>query len=208
MLHAIPPAAIHAAKEHEDWDQRRRANSAIGNGFHLPSIMLVMMLLLHGLQVQAEAVDPPRGFELARSEADLRANIKGTIFEEDFLLRVPGVLKPKEFVDEMAILFSDLVDAVGQGVRLPWVETSKRLKRCYRSVAAMQIYWAYRRCMGMGWNIPRPVLGHTEAEGASIRSYGDAACGIVEHTGIVVPPATRPRARRAHLKEHHDGLPL
>ena len=147
-LHGIPPAAVQVASERAWSHQECAANCAIGNGFHLPSMMVMFVLLLQG------AVGTPactsrgntlaRGYEYAQHERELRRRIHNTVFDEVFLFATPGLLGAKVFVDEMASLFVNLDEERGFKREPPMGRDFKRLRRCHSSVWAMQVCWAHK----------------------------------------------------------------
>ena len=117
ILQGIPPAAVQTRELSHNKDSRQVGNSAIGNGFHLPSIMIVLMLLLQGAATTAGLDPRARGLLYAADEAKLRERILGTAFDELTLRDYPGIMNAQMLVDDMQIMIEDRA----QQTALPWV---------------------------------------------------------------------------------------
>ena len=79
----------------------------IGNGFQIPSLMIVLVLMA-ALQT-TNAVHVPIHLPLQEMwETRLRANVKGTAFEPGAHETFPGVFRAKEVVEELWDLFKPL----------------------------------------------------------------------------------------------------
>ena len=72
-------------------------NSAIGNGFHVPSLMLALVILFQMLpqgQASIREVPDPR-------ERELVCNIRNTAFDDYLVDRFPGLLSAAAVVRDM-----------------------------------------------------------------------------------------------------------
>ena len=92
---------------HADEQERTRtrceamANSAIGNGFHLPSMMLFMFLLLQGVVGEEQQMQSPYcGIGVAADEEDSRRRIAGTVLDENVLKSTQGTLRPRDIIHQ------------------------------------------------------------------------------------------------------------
>ncbi len=163
QAHGCPPSAVRPDcwENMREEEAERLANCAIGNGFHIPSIMLVFMLLL-----QSAAGHPAlqSKMNMAADEAALRSRVRGTVFETEVLRSTPGLLSPDQSIDQMALIFKEL-DEGGPG-KLPWRETRKRLRGEEEGVYALQRFWAHeiRRGRGDGPMGPRPLSAQERAQ--------------------------------------------
>ena len=78
----------------DDWGEKeaeRIANCAVGNGFHIPSIMLIFMLLL---QSAAGHVSPQRGMTTTESETKLAMRVRDSVFDDYALRSAEGLITP------------------------------------------------------------------------------------------------------------------
>ena len=144
QIHGFPPAAVKpmnaAIKEK---DRERIANCAIGNGFHCPSMMVIMILLL---QAARTAAISPQGVGPAGDEVALRKRIEGTVFDENYLAGTTGLLSPDDCVTQMEMLLNRAGD---EGfAKLPWRTTRARLRGAEGGVRAAQRFWAYESTQG------------------------------------------------------------
>ena len=151
QIHGFPPAAVKPdGTKNEDREKERVANCAIGNGFHSPSIMVVMILLLQAAKVVAGG---PRGLGPAGDEVALRMRIRGTVFDEDFLAGTTGLMSPDDCITQMMLLLDGVGDK--EFAKLPWRTTRARLREVGGGVRAAQRFWAHesihgRRCNELG----------------------------------------------------------
>ena len=83
-------------------DVEAMANSAIGNGSHLPSMMLFMFLLLQGVVGEEQQMQSPYcGIGVAADEEDLRRRIAGTVYDEKVLKSTQGILRPRDIIHQL-----------------------------------------------------------------------------------------------------------
>ena len=98
-LMGIPPAAVMSVHTPPARREQQR-NSLIGNGFHIPSIMILMTLLPHVLQ--AKFIHHP----LDPGDGPLKARIAGTVWEPGRLEVWPHLLEADDVVALLPSLFS------------------------------------------------------------------------------------------------------
>ena len=101
----------------------RKANCAIGNGFHCPSLMLVMVLLLQAAGATAGA---PTAMSLPIQEAALIGRIRDTVYDDHYLQAMPGIMSSDACIDEMMGILDDAGDP--KFPKLPWRTTRTRLR--------------------------------------------------------------------------------
>ena len=128
-LHGFPPEVAKPAQMSSSAPGRyveAMANSAIGNGFHWPSMMLFMFLLLQGVVGEEQQMQSPYcGIGVAADEEDLRRRVAGTVF------------------DEMTTPDQDKKAAI------PWIKVASNLHGAEAHLLQLQLYWAYR--VRAGW---------------------------------------------------------
>ena len=163
QAHGCPPAAVKPdyADNMTEKDAERLANCALGNGFHIPSVMIIFMLLL-----QSAASWPTHHRDLGRAadEEGLARRIQDTVFDDTTLRSTPGLLSPDQLVDQMAIIFQPLEHE--RSTTLPWRLIRKNLRLQEPAVMAMQRFWAHeiRRGRNDGAMGPRPLSAQERAQ--------------------------------------------
>ena len=196
QAHGCPPAAVRPdhMKEMQEKEAERLANCAVGNGFHIPSVMLVFMLLL-----QSATAWPVRvgGVGRAGDEERLVGRVRNTVFDDDVLRSTPGLLSPDQCVDQMALIFRELEGGVS--ARLPWRTVRKRLRECGGAVFALQRFWAHevRKGRGGGPMGPRPLSSQERAQAWAFMGMQRAAGN--SHRGLdhLLPPGL---GRERHME--------
>jgi len=165
QAHGCPPSAVRPdyMDEWGDKEAERLANCAVGNGFHIPSIMLIFMLLL---QSAAGYETPQRRMTTTEGEAKLAMRVRDTVFDDHALRSTKGLITPDQCVDQMILIFQSLVTKGGEAPRLPWRETRKRLREEEAGVHALQRFWAHeaRKGRGDGPMGPRPMTSQERAQ--------------------------------------------
>ena len=160
QAHGCPPSAIRPdhMENIKSKDAERVANCAVGNGFHIPSVMLVFMLLLQS--ATAWNPTPNATTTYARDEAMLRERVLGTVFEPQALRSMPGLFSPDHCIDQMELIFKEL------DVKLPWRTIRMRLRSHEAGVHALQRFWAHEvlRGQGDGPMGPRPRSAQERAQ--------------------------------------------
>ena len=142
LLHGMPPAMVEAIHGHGGDEKTTAArNSAIGNGFHVPSLMLALVILFQMLpqgQATIRALPDPR-------EKQLVDNVRNTAFDDYLVDRFPGLLSAAALVKDMQ-------------QQLPMITTSEHWSRVEHNLGEinlnrLQRYWVYLK-----------MHGHTAAE--------------------------------------------
>ena len=78
-------------------DRTAKQNSAIGNSFHVPSVM-IMLLVLFQLTDANRTVPAPM---LAATECELHSRVSGTVFDMHFLIAHGDTQSAKQLAHEM-----------------------------------------------------------------------------------------------------------
>ena len=140
ILHGMPPAIVESIQTPGGSEQATAArNSAVGNGFHVPSVMLALIVLFQMLPQStavARSVQEPR-------EQELKEKIRNTAFDDYLVDRFPGLLSAKELVKDMR----QQIPMVNKG----WVMVEKTLGKV--NLNRLQRFWVFLK-----------VHGHTAAE--------------------------------------------
>jgi hypothetical protein len=181
QAHGCPPGAVRPEypKEMTEKEAERLANCAIGNGFHIPSVMLVFLMLL---QSAAGWPTHPGGLGRAADEANLERRIRHTVFDERTLRSTPGLLSPDQCVDQMTVIFQELE---GPGApQLPWRTVRMRLREHEAGVLSLQRFWAHEVRHGHGGGVmgPRPLSAQERAQAWAFmgmqRASGNSSRGL------------------------------
>ena len=93
-LMGIPAGLVRDIPREQAIEPRKTAigNCLIGNSFHVPSLMLVLIILF---QAQSAVTSTPVSFPMRSDEEHaLKVRIAGTIFEPGRLEKVPGLWSP------------------------------------------------------------------------------------------------------------------
>ena len=99
VLHGMPPALVEAvATGHEQARAVALRNSAWGNGFHVPSLMVILLLLF---QLSAGLRDAHPSHLACKEEGELASRVVGTPFDNRFVNAYPGLLSVEELVQDM-----------------------------------------------------------------------------------------------------------
>ena len=129
-------------------DVEAMANSAIGNGFHLPSVMLFMFLLLQGVEGEEQQMQSPNcGIGVAAGEEDLRRRIAGTVFDENVLKSTQGILRPREIIHQLRDVILTTPDQ-DKKAAIQWIKVASNLRGAETHLLQLQLYWAYRERAG------------------------------------------------------------
>ena len=118
MVHGLPPDAVSSTTLHGLSEDRRTQirNSWIGNGFHIPSLVLIMFVLV------SEVVSMPASLECV-FEKHLQDAVPGSPFDEAVLRSFAGTLTADSVVSEVQALFRDIPNYE----QAPWYRVRKRL---------------------------------------------------------------------------------
>ena len=110
-------------------------NSLIGNGFHLPSVMLFFCALLSLVDKSAaRQVDIEHRMSYGPAEAALRSRIRGSVFEPGLFLHYPGLIDGPSLVEDIArqVAAADIAPEV-------WSEVADNIS--HDDLASLQSYW-------------------------------------------------------------------
>ena len=105
-LMGIPSSILQwAAPEEEDIQHRERVRaSLIGNSFHVPSLMVVLMILLQMIPV-VSGIPPPM---YSAFDTCLRTQVKGSVFQPGVVDTCPGLLTPETLLERIQQQFVSL----------------------------------------------------------------------------------------------------
>ena len=120
QIHCIPPEAVYVptSKRKSSEASRASANSLIGNGYHLPSVMACFLLMFQFLP----PVVSPYTFSYSPDEAELRGRIQHTCFQPNLALGFPGVLSHEQVLASMQQQLN-----IPELQHLPWETTSANI---------------------------------------------------------------------------------
>ena len=147
----VPPSATAAVTG--DQDERIRArNSLLGNGFHLPSVLLFLSMLV-------QLCDAKISFLLDPQQEALRARTANTIWGGDWLYNAPGLLSVDYIISDMGIQLESL--SVPPHV---WQECRQSLSHC--DLVLPQAFSCFQRSRGQDWSQcpPRPLLARDRTQ--------------------------------------------
>ena len=165
QAHGCPPSAVRPDYMDDlgEKEAERIANCAVGNGFHVPSVMLIFMLLL---QSAAGHATPQRGMTTTESETKLAMRVRDSVFDDYALRSAEGLITPDQCVDQMILIFESLKTRGGEAPTLPWRETRKRLREEEAGINALQRFWAHEARKGRGAGVmgPRPKTSQERAQ--------------------------------------------
>ena len=132
----IPSTALQEVLKTENDKAKRIAkmNSAVGNSFHIPSVMLVLVLLFQ-LGERSMAVPLPSSWS-SSSETRLRGRIRDTVFDEHYLNKSKFLTSNLEIAEETLRLLSGVV--LPEPVRRTFILDMARL-----NLAPFQAYWVF-----------------------------------------------------------------
>ena len=198
QAHGIPPSAVRPdnMKDVPEKEAEKMANCAVGNGFHLPSLVVVFMLLL---QSAVACPTPSARMNRAGQENDLIRRVQGTVFHGDTLRSTPGLFNAHQCVDQMQLIFRELTEDKTGGT-LPWRTIRTRLQGEEDAILALQRFWAHetRRGRGAGAMGPRPLSAQERAQAWAYLGMQRAAGNSTRGLDHLLRPGL---GREAHMKE-------
>ena len=106
QLRGIPPSLVRGLTAETSQQTIALQNSAIGNGFHMPSLMLALVILLQLVTV-GEAISPYLGLMDVEEQA-LRSRISHTAFDPQVVKAFPGTLSQRAITASMKLQLSVL----------------------------------------------------------------------------------------------------
>eukprot|EP00435_Cladocopium_sp_Y103_P044302 s412_g12.t1 len=180
QLLGMPPAAVAAVKGPEATQTQVR-NSLLGNGFHLPSLLAIFMLLPAILEAKLTLTP-------TAPDADLRARLQGSVWEPGRLESFPDMLDADYLISEMQHCFSAI--PVSPDI---WADVSRRLGHC--QLQRMQAYMAWRRMRGEAWGSlgPTPLVARDRTRifaGLTGQRYASSTSRGLDH---LLPPGLGPQ---------------
>ena len=161
-------------------------NSLIGNGFHLPSLMCLLLMLI--------SINEAKPVVSRFSTVDcLAAKLQHSLWEPGFLTNFPGMLSAPEVVEVMRLQFDQV--QIAQPV---WCAVEKNLSQC--NLELPQAFAAFQRGRGQSWDHlpPRPLRARDRAEifaGNSGQRYASDTSKGLDH---LLPPGL---GKEGHLHE-------
>ena len=186
QLMGIPPSAVESVSGPPD-RRRQQQNSMIGNGFHLPSIVLLLCLLPQLMDAKL----PPPLFDV--EEVGLASRLVGTVWEPGRLQSFPDLLQAHDIRRLLPVCFPD--------VPLPATmlqQLEQRLRVCLLS--DLQAFSAWCRLRHLPWDQLGPVHVHGKAKAAlyaglgTQRFVGNSSRGL-DH---LLPPGL---GKEEHMKQ-------
>ena len=163
----------------------QKRNSAIGNGFHIPSLLAIFCLLqvvcvakACFLPTQVATVGIP-----AQPTNHVAVRVRDTIWEPGYLENFPGILDAAAVTASMRHQFPDV--PVPDGV---WSQAQQRLSHC--PIHLLQAFTAWQRGRGAPWQSvgPTPIDARARASmctSASGQRYPSASAKGLDH---LLPP--------------------
>lgn len=175
----VPIAAVAATTGHAE-QRRAKQNSLLGNGFHLPSVIVILLMLPQLLE--AKLVRQP-----AAPDSALRARLHLTVWEPGRLDHMPGLLDAEAITQEMQLMLP--FAQISQDI---WADTARRLGAC--RLSHLQAFAAWRRLRGESWTLlgPTPLLGRDRTRifaGVTGQRYASASARGLDH---LLPPGLGP----------------
>eukprot|EP00435_Cladocopium_sp_Y103_P019584 s1435_g4.t1 len=141
------PHAATAAIQGPPNQRRAKQNSLLCNGFHIPSLLVVLMLLPQLLESKL-LPSPPS------PDGALRARLQHTVWEPGRLAAMPDLYTAPAIIQEMQLMLP--MDAIPKEV---WMDSTRRLQAC--RLHQLQMFAAWRRLRGESWTSlgPTPIFG-------------------------------------------------
>ncbi|CAE7257437.1 unnamed protein product [Symbiodinium microadriaticum] len=147
----VPPSATAAVTGNQD-ERCRVRNSLLGNGFHLPSILVLISVL-------AQLCDAKISFMPDPQQEALRARTANTVWGGDWLYNAPGLLSVDDVVHDMEMQLEQL-----SVPPLIWQECRTSLSHC--DIVLPQAFSCFQRSRGKDWDQcpPRPILARDRTQ--------------------------------------------
>ena len=106
QIHGLPSCILEHIRHDNEQQQTALRNSAVGNGFHIPSIMLALLVLLQPAPV-SDTMSLFRALPDA-SEQAVRRRIHHTAFDPQVVCSFPGLLTAEQITTSMQIQLPSL----------------------------------------------------------------------------------------------------
>ena len=127
----IPSSILQWAVPGEDdvtWSEQVRA-SLVGNSFHVPSLMVVLMILLQLLPV-VSGIPPPM---YSAFETCLRNQVRGSVFQPGMVDACPGLLTPEDMLGQIQQQFVSLE------VQWPVLQVNDKVRAAVRKLQIFKV---------------------------------------------------------------------
>ena len=178
----VPAAALQAiTPDRPQSDRIAKLNSVIGNGFHIPSVMLALFILFQlGEGTRVTMVPAPLGDVHLQL---LNARVRGTIFDDYLVERSPGIRSATEIFQDMMAMFEPM--ALPTGVVQECIENLQDI-----CLAPFQAYWVYLRYRGHTEEEAPPVWAAQRQRGLACAALGHQRAAGNTSKGIdhLLPP--------------------
>ena len=139
MIHGMPPALLEEViRGQDDGHATAVRNSVIGNGFHVPSLMLALLLLF---QLAPNVHAAPQKYLPCVVEKQLQVRIACTEFDHVWVKSYPGILSVDEVLEDMQIQLP-MVEPEHKA----WKRTKSNLLK--HDLACLQCFWVFMRRRG------------------------------------------------------------
>ena len=191
QLHGMPPSTVLALAPMKDQMGRRRIqNSAVGNGFHVPSLALVILLISQAAKasyVSPSLADP--------DEFGLRLRIEGSVFDQSIALGHPALMSAQEVVDDIQdMLGGDILSADA------WARVRRDADARQEDVARLQSFWLDCEIMGCHPQSHGPEWKLERDRGNALANFGVQRALSTSKRGLpaALPPGLGP-ARHLEL---------
>ena len=103
----VPPSVLDAVSPGDGRASRTaKTNSIIGNGYHIPAVMLMLCILLQ-LTEKPLALRVPTPLQL-QAETTLQTRIRGTVFDQRYLSSSPHLRPTSEIATDTLRLLGDI----------------------------------------------------------------------------------------------------
>ncbi|CAE8612721.1 unnamed protein product [Polarella glacialis] len=171
-----------------------RQNNLVGNSFHIPSLMMVLILLFQTVQTKGNQLPDPTWAHLGL-EFDLRQSVRGTVWQPGLVETWPELIEPTTLVASMHELF------LSQGLQLDHAVQARNVPA--KAVALLQSYWVDtqmrklpRDNQGIDWsmqrNKPATAMGLGSQRGGphcagTLPALVERGVGKVAHMAFALP---------------------
>ncbi|CAE8593271.1 unnamed protein product, partial [Polarella glacialis] len=163
--------SVSVDKGEEAPQREARQNSLVGNSFHIPSLMMVLILLFQTIQAIGNQLPEPTW---AHFEPDLRQAVRGTVWQPGLVESWPKLIEPTALVASMHELF------LSQGLKLDHAVQSHNVP--VKAITLLQSYWVDTQMralpsenQGIDWSMQRNK--HATAMGLGSQRGGPHCAG-------------------------------
>ena len=192
MLMGLPTVVLAEILPGADQATRTaKLNSVIGNGFHLPSLMLALVVLFQ-LSDQAMGHHVPHPLPQPEERA-LLSRIKGTVFDQQFLKDSPHVMSTQAVAADMLRILD--------GIPVPQSLAKKTaMALAELDLYSLQAYWVYICQKGHTEMDAPPCWRAQKQRGLAVAAQGHQRASGNSSKGIdhLLPPGL---GNNQHIKE-------